>query len=167
VNITDLLAWVRTLTFSFGCVSLTFWCGRYGFDILIDAELKAWLLEINAAPSLTANTEEDYNLKFRLLDDTLTVVDMDRKLTGNEEQVGGFDLIYRTGFVKFDHNCTVTSYLGCHNNRTRQLKRLAKQIKKRKDAEKEKGVVEKPKTEVVATADAAAQAASRQPGGSQ
>jgi hypothetical protein len=47
-------------------------------------------------------------------------------------QVGGYDLIYRTGFVKFDHNCTVTSYLGCHNNRQRQLKRLAKQIKKRK-----------------------------------
>jgi hypothetical protein len=50
--------------------------------------------------------------------------------------VGGYDLIYRTGFVKFDHNCTVTSYLGCYNNRQRQLKRLAKQIKKRKEAEK-------------------------------
>jgi tubulin polyglutamylase TTLL9 len=138
---------------------------RYGFDILIDADLKAWLLEINAAPSLTANTEEDYNLKFRLLDDTLTVVDMDRKLTGNEEQVGGFDLIYRTGFVKFDHNCTVTSYLGCHNNRNRQLKRLAKQIKKRKDAEKEKGggeKAEKPKSEAAAaTADTAAAAAAQ------
>jgi hypothetical protein len=80
----------------------------YGFDVLIDSDLKAWLIEINAAPSLTANTEDDYNLKvtsytnchrstniafttkspqFRMLDDTLSVIDMDRKLTGNEEQV--------------------------------------------------------------------------------
>jgi tubulin polyglutamylase TTLL9 len=35
----------------------------YGFDVLIDSDLKAWLIEINAAPSLTANTEDDYNLK--------------------------------------------------------------------------------------------------------
>lgn len=108
----------------------------YGFDVLIDSDLKAWLIEINAAPSLTGSTREDYNMKFQMLDDTLSVIDLDRRLTGNEEQVGGYDLIYRTGFVKFDHNCTVTSYLGCHNNRARQLKRLAKQIKKRKESDK-------------------------------
>jgi len=110
----------------------------YGFDVMIDEDLKVWLIEVNAAPSLTASTKDDYNMKFRLLADMLNVMDMEKKLTGNEEQVGGFDLIYKTGFVKFDHNCTVTSYLGCHNNRNRQLKRLSKQTRKRKEAEAKK-----------------------------
>lgn len=38
-------------------------------------------------PQSQANTEADYALKFRLLDDTLSLVDLDKKLTGNEEQV--------------------------------------------------------------------------------
>ncbi len=40
------------------------------------------------------------------------------RLTGLEEQVGGFDLIYRGGFVKFDQQCTTTSYLGQHTTET-------------------------------------------------
>lgn len=51
----------------------------YGYDILIDANLKPWLLEVNASPSLTANTPDDYALKMRLLHDTITIVDIDGK----------------------------------------------------------------------------------------
>lgn len=36
-----------------------------------------WLLEVNASPSLTASSQEDYELKYRLLEDTLHVVDME------------------------------------------------------------------------------------------
>ncbi|CAJ0925476.1 unnamed protein product [Ranitomeya imitator] len=49
----------------------------YGYDILLDEDLKPWLLEVNASPSLTASSQEDYDLKCRLLEDTLHVVDME------------------------------------------------------------------------------------------
>ena len=39
----------------------------YGYDVIIDANLKPWLLEVNASPSLTANTKEDYIMKTEML----------------------------------------------------------------------------------------------------
>ena len=50
----------------------------YGYDILIDGDLRPWLLEVNASPSLTANTSQDYDLKFAMLDDVLSVLDLER-----------------------------------------------------------------------------------------
>ncbi len=50
----------------------------YGFDILFDANLKPWLIEINASPSMTANTPSDYEMKVGLLDDTFTVLDLEK-----------------------------------------------------------------------------------------
>ena len=38
-----------------------------------------WLLEINASPSLVASSQEDYELKCRLLDDVLNVVDLENR----------------------------------------------------------------------------------------
>jgi tubulin polyglutamylase TTLL9 len=51
----------------------------YGYDILVDSNLKPWLLEVNAAPSLSADTEADHELKYGVLDDVLTVIDFDHK----------------------------------------------------------------------------------------
>ena len=48
-------------------------------------------------------------------------------LTGNEEQIGGFDLLYKGGPVKASHNPAGTSVLGAVNNRESQMKKLAKQ----------------------------------------
>lgn len=50
----------------------------YGFDIMIDAALKPWLIEINGSPSMTANTPIDDKLKRGLIDDTLTVVNLEQ-----------------------------------------------------------------------------------------
>ena len=46
------------------------------------------------SPSVSADTEGDYKLKFGVLDDMMTIVDMEKKLTGQEEHIGGFDLAY-------------------------------------------------------------------------
>ena len=103
----------------------------YGFDILLDSALKPWLLEINASPSMTANTPHDSELKINLLDDVLTIVDVEKVLTGQEEQIGGFDLIFRGTPIKLPSNSIYTSLLGAHNNRSQQLKKLAKNASNR------------------------------------
>ena len=46
----------------------------YGYDLLLDEELKPWLLEINASPSLSTTTKSDRNLKTKLISDLLKVV---------------------------------------------------------------------------------------------
>lgn len=50
----------------------------YGFDILLDSHLKPWLLETNASPSMTGNTTHDIELKVNLLDDTFSVLDLEK-----------------------------------------------------------------------------------------
>ncbi|CAF0909007.1 unnamed protein product, partial [Didymodactylos carnosus] len=108
----------------------------YGYDILLDANLKPWLIETNASPSLTASNQEDNDLKYRLLDDMANVIDMEGRLTLKEKRVGGFDLIYNdgpvycddTGIESFNLNTLrINSFLGCANDRTTQLKHLYRQ----------------------------------------
>mmetsp|Transcript_36216 Transcript_36216/g.93399 ORF Transcript_36216/g.93399 Transcript_36216/m.93399 type:complete len:502 (-) Transcript_36216:21-1526(-) len=101
----------------------------YGYDIMISADLKPWLIEVNASPSLSANTPLDYDMKFALLDDTLTVLDFEKYLTGDEAQIGGFDLLYRNGTRVGPPDAAIhRSYLGCNNNRGDQLRRLARTL---------------------------------------
>eukprot|EP00434_Breviolum_minutum_P005916 symbB.v1.2.005217.t1/scaffold266.1/size251003/14 len=99
----------------------------YGYDILIDVDYKPWLLEVNASPSLTANTMADYEMKYGLLDDLLTLLDFEKYLSGNELQIGGFDLLYKDGYrYSPPEGSMFSSYLGCFNNRLAQLEKLAK-----------------------------------------
>lgn len=66
---------------------------------------------------MTSNTPIDFELKCGLLDDVFTIIDVEKILTGNEEQIGGFDLIYKGGPMKNNYNCSSISFLGTFNNR--------------------------------------------------
>ena len=98
----------------------------YGYDILIDDQLKPWLIEVNASPSISADTIQDYDLKFGLLEDVYTIVDVEAKggLKETPEQtVGGFDLIYHGGATKQDKLGTYQSKLGCFDESARSRQR--------------------------------------------
>jgi hypothetical protein len=47
----------------------------FGYDVLVDDELRPWLLEVNASPSLAIDTPLDRQVKQQLIVDTLSVVD--------------------------------------------------------------------------------------------
>nr|CAD7262635.1 unnamed protein product [Timema shepardi] len=49
----------------------------YGYDVLLDCNLKPWLIEVNASPSMSATSNEDYKLKYTLLQDVLNVLDLE------------------------------------------------------------------------------------------
>ena len=46
----------------------------YGYDMMIEDDLKPWLIEVNASPSLTCTTHTDRLLKGALIHDVLNVV---------------------------------------------------------------------------------------------
>lgn len=76
----------------------------YGYDIVIDSDLKAWLLEVNASPSLSATTHSDRVMKMQLVNDIIDVVVPpsfpDARATrgstswNDAPQVGNFRLMY-------------------------------------------------------------------------
>jgi tubulin polyglutamylase TTLL4 len=54
----------------------------YGFDILLDQELKPWLLEVNVSPSLSSSSPLDKRIKTQLVADTLTLLGLSPKPLG-------------------------------------------------------------------------------------
>lgn len=46
----------------------------FGFDILIDENLKPWLLEVNLAPSLSCGSDLDLEIKSNLIKDLFNLV---------------------------------------------------------------------------------------------
>lgn len=43
------------------------------YDIIISDDLKPWLIEVNASPSLTATTANDRVMKQKLIDDIFNI----------------------------------------------------------------------------------------------
>jgi D-alanine-D-alanine ligase-like ATP-grasp enzyme len=46
----------------------------YGYDVLLDATLKPWLIEVNASPSLSATTPSDLAMKTQVINDVLNIL---------------------------------------------------------------------------------------------
>lgn len=46
----------------------------YGFDVLIDSDLKPWLLEVNISPSMATDAPLDMSIKSTLAVDTFNLV---------------------------------------------------------------------------------------------
>ena len=104
----------------------------YGYDIMIDHDLKVWLIEINACPSLTASNPDDLQLKLSLLKDSISILNIDGKFIGDEEEIGGYNLIYKNQYINFHKNCQNQSFLACTNkNREYNIKKLLKISKER------------------------------------
>lgn len=62
----------------------------YGFDILLDAKLKPWLLEVNISPSLSSSSPLDKKIKTMLICDTLNLIGVsafDRKKFQKDQEV--------------------------------------------------------------------------------
>lgn len=73
-----------------------------------------------------------------MLDDMMTVVDMEKRMIGNEEQIGGFDLIYKSTQIGAKQpplhpqsiEVGVPSSLGTYYDREKQLRKLLRPKKK-------------------------------------
>jgi tubulin polyglutamylase TTLL1 len=71
----------------------------YGYDIIIDDNLKPWLIEVNASPSMSATTANDKAMKHAVINDVINLVVPpefpDSRGAGGrrEEELGGFRLI--------------------------------------------------------------------------
>jgi len=50
----------------------------FGYDILIDSQLKPWLVEINLSPSFASDSALDHQIKSNLLADTYNLVGVNK-----------------------------------------------------------------------------------------
>ena len=61
----------------------------YGFDVLLDQNLKAWLLEVNVCPSLSSSSPMDKRIKTTMLSDAFNLIGVqpyDRKKLEKEQE---------------------------------------------------------------------------------
>ncbi|GMH45825.1 hypothetical protein BSKO_13788 [Bryopsis sp. KO-2023] len=108
----------------------------YGYDVLVDADLKPWLIEVNASPSFMTDTATDFKLKYNLVYDALTLMDLENKLNGQlPPSLGGFDVIYDHGGAIQVHP-SLPSMLGCDIPNLNRITKKGAKAEKRHLAEK-------------------------------
>jgi len=55
----------------------------FGYDIMLDSELNPWILEVNLAPSLSADSPIDFHVKSNLIVDMFNLVGI-RRMPGKK-----------------------------------------------------------------------------------
>ena len=68
----------------------------FGFDILIDSELKPWVLEVNLSPSLATDAPLDMTIKTNLITDTLNMCGV-RRFDRRKESINKIKFRSKTG----------------------------------------------------------------------
>lgn len=70
--------------------------GLYGYDVLIDSDLKMWLLEINLCPTMEHSTKVTKHLVPKMMEDLCKVIIDGKELPeeGIKKSTGDYDLIY-------------------------------------------------------------------------
>ena len=87
---------------------------------------------------MTANTDFDSQLKCGLIDDVLSIIDLQGILEGSQMMVGGFDMIMKKDVMVKEHEKSdYHTMLGAKNERKKVMKELAKRFMERKIAENE------------------------------
>ncbi len=75
----------------------------FGFDILLDRNLKAWLIEVNVSPSLSSSSPMDRNIKNTLMSDVFHLAGFTpydpRKLDEEREAAKQERMMGRTKFT--------------------------------------------------------------------
>ncbi|KAJ8298806.1 hypothetical protein KUTeg_022866 [Tegillarca granosa] len=81
----------------------------YGYDVIIDDNLKPWLIEVNASPSLTSTTSSDRIMKYKLMNDVINIVippgqppDVRWNKVPSKDALGNFDLLYDEDLAQQD-----------------------------------------------------------------
>lgn len=97
----------------------------YGADLMIDSDLRVWLIEINPSPSMSLDTDLDKLIKPRLVRDTISLVgpvDFDRQSLADhlESRLSG-------GVNKLARNHESAIYDVLHGQRPRQFGELPKE----------------------------------------
>lgn len=86
----------------------------YGFDVLVDNNLRPWLLEVNVLPSLSSSSPFDKHVKSMLLSDTLHLIGFnifDRRKVDEERKAEKGKKIGVRGYInqKEDHGSETKS----------------------------------------------------------
>ncbi|KAL0212315.1 hypothetical protein RCL1_005941 [Eukaryota sp. TZLM3-RCL] len=73
----------------------------YGYDIIIDDNLRPWLIEVNASPSLSVTTDSDRAMKVQVISDVMNIVapnsvvnaKVKSSVTPEDVDLGGFSVL--------------------------------------------------------------------------
>ena len=88
----------------------------YGFDVLIDNKLRAWLMEVNVCPSLYSSSHFDRKIKHTLLVDLLNLIGVKsqplKNLSDSPSKTIKKDEVRRFRF-KNSHSIANLSYENC------------------------------------------------------